>query len=413
MAALAKNKLKTASGTSAAKSNARTVPASSSSFEQEARVVLTSLRTAMGRMLAAVPGQPTRPTDLKETLDIRFSLAWEAFKVAQATDPFQVAAYIPRAEAMAKLFDAAKARHVKAGVITALEEIYADFLQLVQRHAGERSTFDAMVAALGGEGSEQIGLKDRRAAFRVEANLWGMQARVWHKLTIGNAGPTDPVADAIAVTGCIGFHALRPVPPVPLFRRFATSEKHGPQGPITEAVEAPNVLKEFCSRPTPVVSVIADGAAVNDVFQPDGVGRTALIDCYVRQQRLAIPFHGEHFWTHASFVHTPCEWMVMDMLVPAERWNSASASVRTFGNVANVPQALTCDPNLVMPTREVVRHLGTSIDALFDPLLPRGPELVRYVLAGMGWSEMEFDIFRCVVRYPILHSVVSIEIKGQ
>ena len=80
------------------------------SFEKDAEDVLTHLRAALSRLVAAAPSVVKRATDLQRVLDVRTSLAWQVFRVATAKDPFDTVPHIPRAESMTKILEAARSK---------------------------------------------------------------------------------------------------------------------------------------------------------------------------------------------------------------------------------------------------------------------------------------------------------------
>lgn len=56
---------------------------------------------------------------------------------------------------------------------------------------------------------------------------------------------------------------------------------------------------------------------------------------------------------------------------------------------------------------ETVTHLGRGLHDMHTPDVPRYGEMLRYTFDRLGWDPKRFDVFRCRVHYPVMHSVVS------
>lgn len=372
-----------------------------------ARDTISCLCTAIERLLKTSPTNVARATDLQAVLGVRMSLAWQIFKIAQIEEPLDTVTYIPRPDSMKKLLTAADEAGFSKEVIGDVDAAYEKFTAFVGRHAGDRGSFDAMIAALGGQAAEQVDLRDRRAAFRADSNIWGVQSRVLYRCAIRQRSEDNESDTAIMIFGCLGLHALRRVPSLPLMRRVIVLKERNKEESYEQTQQPVKVLTDFCSRPIPRIETSQVGGPFHHMLQLNGVGQTARIDCFALDEVPGLATGGQT-WSAAAFIHSPCEYLIQDFLLPSGWCMPETAVAKTFGNVAFVEQAVRRSDDLLMPAKETVQYFGTSIDALHDPLFPRAPELVRHVLKDKGWFETEFDVFRCVVRYPILHSAVEV-----
>jgi hypothetical protein len=84
--------------------------------------------------------------------------------------------------------------------------------------------------------------------------------------------------------------------------------------------------------------------------------------------------------------------------------------VTTHGELTTLENLVRQVPNLELPIKETPQYLGTDLAALNTPALPRYAEMMEQLIGHMGWRGTEFDIYRCVVRYPILHTLVHLSI---
>lgn len=386
---------------------------STEAFETEARGTVGVFHAAVCRLFTESPHTISRATDVKKLLGVGVSPAWQVFKIAATADPLDTVGYIPRPEAMAKLMAAFEQAGFDKGNIRRVEEAYAGFVDFVNHHAGDRGSFDAMVAAISGGGAgEQVELRDRRAVFRGNANIWGVQSHVLYRCVVQHLHESDPAQQVgTIVAGCIGLRALRRVPPLPIVKRLLITKGEGREDAYEQVHRPVTVLTDFCSHPVPQLETQEVGGPFHEMVQIDGIGRTAGVDCFIQDEGPSIPFQPDYAYSAASFIHSPSEYLILDMLLPVGWSDPATARARTFGNVAFTDKAITRSHELLMPAKETLQYVGTSVDALHDRLMPRAPELVRHVLKDRGWQQSEFDIFRCVVRYPILHSLVEVSVQ--
>ncbi|MGD8453390.1 MAG: hypothetical protein PVJ57_16380 [Phycisphaerae bacterium] len=370
--------------------------------------MLTRLRAAISRLVSASPAAIKRATDLQRVLEVRTSLAWQVFRLATAKDPFDAVPHIPQAESMGKLFEAARRKGFRAEVIDEAANTYEAFDRFVQHHAGDRGTFDAMIAALGGQAGEQISFKQRRAAFRANASLWGFQAATMYRCTIYQHDAGAKTSDGMAMRGVLGLRANRRIQSLPVAFRHALVERSHSMC-VGEVDRSPWLLTDFCSDPPPSMSVEREGDYLTEALHMLGVGRTARVDFFMATTLHNVVVRREQLSAGGgTFITMPCEELVMDLLVPHGVYDPSLVKTHTYGYSLLPDRAMRSELAYAMPSQETVTYLGTPLDALHDPVVPRCPEMVRHVLSEVGWERTEFDIFRCRASYPILHTVVDI-----
>jgi hypothetical protein len=59
-----------------------------------------------------------------------------------------------------------------------------------------------------------------------------------------------------------------------------------------------------------------------------------------------------------------------------------------------------------MPVKESAVYSGNDLRAFETADIPRYPDMLRSVLDQHEWSNTTYDIFRCRVKFPIMHSLV-------
>jgi hypothetical protein len=382
-------------------------------FEDAAEAALTRLRATMSQFVASSPGDVKRATDLQRVLGVRASLAWQVFRVATAKGPFETVPHIPRSESMAKIFDAARNSGFPAASVDQASAAFDEFEQLVARHARNRDTFEAMVAAQGGELGEQISFKQRRAAFRANANLWGFQAATFYRCTIVHHESGAAEEDAVAIRGLLGLRVNRRMPSLPIAYRGVIVNRDHALSPAQPELPTPWVLEDFCSSPLPEFSTVQEGNRCTDTLHALGVGETARLDYF-----LAMVIHNAPLQTQPPsagggvLISIPTQELVMDLLVPRGLYDPQTLRSNAYAHPLIPDRAMQCEEDFRIPPQSTATHLGTSVDALHDPLVPRCPEMIRYVLKKLEWDDTAFDAYRCRARFPTLHTVIDLRVDG-
>lgn len=361
-------------------------------------------------------------------LKIDSKLAWSVFKVAMASEPLAAGVYVPRAAAMEKVLKAAISRGVPAQVVQRAEEAFSSFEELVTRHAGDRTSFEAMITGVSGESKESIDLANKRATFRGNTQLWGVHLRTGLNCHVVQPGTRPGSLDTIQVRGWVGLRQLRWSKTM----RAAMGTRHrdvlgmpenGPLEP--EEVLAPSsfsLLRRFSVEPLPEFRAVADSTGFGRVeILSRGVGNTAAFTFFCAMVSrnshsfpIGHPYPQGPCWR--TLITLPTETRIEDILVHKDAWSGPPPRVGVYGTQATNPNAIA---NIVereedlLPVQESITELGLGADALDDPEVPDYPEMMRYVLGKAGWDHSQFRVFRCRIEYPILFSLLRIEFPSQ
>ena len=221
------------------------------------------------------------------------TLAWQVHKLSTSRDPMAEAAGIPGATAMARFLEAAAARGVPAQHIRDAAIAINEFDALVKTHAGDRTAFDSMLSSIGGNGSEQIDLQHKRAAFKANAHLWGVQAEVQLSCFVFQPSANDPDRlDLLGIRGLLGLKRLRREASW-VISRARMSDDDGqirrsihvqPIDPIDSDSPSVSLLRKFCTQPLPKFrSVPTEAGFVNVQLEPTSVGNTSAITCLLAE----------------------------------------------------------------------------------------------------------------------------------
>ena len=393
-------------------------------FEQNAAVAIRRLRSALSALIGAIPGvgELRKAADLQRALGIGNTLAWQVYKLAHATDPLTEASSVPGAAGMKRLFNAAGEHGVPAEHIEASAAASKEFDELVKVHAGNRAAFDSMISGLTDEGSQLADAQQKRAAFRANSHLWGVQAKAQLGCYMYQPAADDPaMIDAAGIRGLLQLRRLRrDVSWVITSTR--TSDDDGvvrrdvaiePLDPTVEASPGFALLQEFCSRPLPALRRIHHESGVISVeLAGNSVGNKSAVTCLLGSifRSFSPRYRDEHNQAVISQakVQTPCEVLLLDVLVHEELFRSASPEVFVYGYQRDIdphPEARKCD---LLALRESVVYLGKGPSVMHTPDVPRYSEMIHYAFDRLGWDGARFDVYRCRVEYPVMPSSVVV-----
>ena len=107
-------------------------------LQEDASRVLPEIRNSFAGILASLPSHVRRPRDITRVMGLNQTLAWKIMQVVKAKDPFAASQYIPGAEGVNILLEAADRLDVPEKVIARTRTAMESFRQLIADHAGDR-----------------------------------------------------------------------------------------------------------------------------------------------------------------------------------------------------------------------------------------------------------------------------------
>jgi hypothetical protein len=398
-------------------------------FEQHAERVLARFRSALARVIESLPGDTHRAQELSRALGIDKTLSWRIANLVRVADPFEAAQHVPGTAGMRIFLRAAKKKNVPTELINATQHAVREFDQLVEIHATDRTSLEMMLSSRARKGRERVDLEHRRAAFRANSYLWGIQARAQLKTHILHPSATnDTLFDVASVLGFVGLRRIRADVPWVVYRakiadddgiqrRVATREPiDGDSDQTADSVRAP-LLRDFCTHPLPQLRrVISPTGTVEFEIAEGEVGNTGAITCMLGEiARNAGPrFREEHnrFVELVASVMTPCESLVFDQIVHRDLVDMANAELAIYGALDGNTPPMTMDCHRFrLPVFEEVEPLGHGLNVLHTSAVPQYVDLIRHVLQRVGWREDDFTAYRAKLTFPPLST--SIVVRGE
>jgi len=396
-------------------------PSSSQEFEDEVRRSLNRIRRAFAGLLDAVAavitgGGVPKATDLQRTLDIPTTLAWRVHRVARAENPLREVESIPGSTAIKRVAQQAKKKGLPAERLTELTASIDAFETLVQQHAGNRKTFNSMVASLAGETQDAIDVNCRKAAFQANSQIWGVQARALMLTGIYHPGSHNQAMQSAILMGAADVKRLHTdMSPHVLHLRIHPSEKaQSPaSGPSGGHPFGPALLEKFSTQPLPVV---------NREFTTDGWERVAILPPTMGANGATSFYiaHGEdetawsldnpedEYTVSDAHCRTPAEVLIVDVLVYRDMFGAIEPQAAIFDGRQPRKTNRELLSRRKLPLRAKVEHLGAGPDAMHLSDLPRYPEMIAQVCDRLGWDVSQFDVYRCRIEYPIMSSLTAI-----
>lgn len=373
------------------------------SFEDGAVEVLTGLRQTLGRAVSVIPGAG-KAADLRRILGLDAALAWQIFSIGTAEDVIMVGRLVPKARAMQRFVKAARQSGVDDAIMTDVEAAYAAFDTWVRDHAETRESFAAILSSLRPPETAPW-TKLRRTAFRANCGVWGISVRTSVHCAVFYQRPSGEI-DSLSLRAQIGVRGYRAGVGVSMSAMLRTwgGGEPPPETPSPNVmIDGAELLPEVCSKPLPRFERrgLPDGST-RDFLVLDSLGRTGEATVWWRSFNGNFP-NGSTKPPHGCSCRCsdPTETLLVDLLLPRGWSDPQTLGVRILGPDSRfVPEKRPTD----LPFEGSASHLGTRLSALYTPYAPEYGGLVEKELAARGWDGTTFDIYRCVVRYPILHS---------
>ena len=395
-------------------------PANGVTFQAETVRVLQRLRTTLAAVVAGIPSSVSKPAELQRALKIDMKLSCKIFKVIAASGSMAAGPHVPGGSALRTFLTAAGKAGVREPLLAAAAQAAGDFERLVTSHAGDRDAFDSMICGLATEDDAvQITLQNRRAAFRAQRHIFGLQARVQVKCMIVQPANDPRMLDLVQISGYLSLRQLRTDTPLMISRARLTNDdgtvrqvRREPLDPVSDQEAGNALLREFCSQPLPEYRTVQSvpGTVCGELVSK-GVGKQAAITCLEGHLiRGAVPRYRDetnHVGANNAKIRIPCEALILDLLVHEDAFGTIQpigfSCAEHLGEVTN-PGA--CEEWLRLEPRESVAYLGKGPSVLYSAGFPRHAELGQYVFDRLGWDAERFDVYRCRVEYPVLPSTV-------
>ena len=381
---------------------------------------MRQVRKTFADLIVTVPGGVQKPSDLQKSLALDQKLSWKILKIVDTEDPLSAAQFMPGTAAIQLFLKAAARQKLPIERIEDANAAADSFEELVNTHAGDRTSFDAMISACCHGAHQRMDLVQKRSAYRANSYLLGIQAGTQLSCQIYCPNADDPTRlDFAGVRGYVGLCGLRPDASW-IVSRTRTADDDGvvrqpvirePIDPAVENQAGISLLTEFCSQPLPKLrSVATNTGYLYGELLSNGVGNTAAFDCMfgdVSYQALS-RYRDEHnqFGAICAEIRTPCKVLILDLIVREDTFGPLQPQVEVYSEHGGGPTFVEGGRRHKLDTIESVVYLGRGSSVVHTRDISRYCELCDYIFERLEWDGECFDVYRCRVEYPITPSTV-------
>jgi hypothetical protein len=373
------------------------------------------LLATLSRVLGQVPGAANAgPQALATRLGIDKVLASRLLKALRAGDPLAVVNRAPGPEPLRRVLDAAESLGVAEATLSPAREAVDRFERLIRDEIGDRSSLDAILAAWVPDARREFELRRKQAASKATSQLKGVFADVLFAAVFLAPSQTDPsMLDVVWINGLQGVRRLTPGAAIKFATRRLTPSPGGSERkPLTltgDPVEHVDglLLPEFCSSPTPKLTVHHAGEVVHYTLAGDDFGPGSGVDMVMGElnraelKRGPRP-NGRKMYVFAE-VSQPARLMHFDAFFHASVAPRATPALLLYDTAFEG----VVDPN--NPARDIdrldmletIQPLPRGVESARTADVKRYAELLHRACDMLGWDPSSFIGARCRIDYPI------------
>ena len=105
--------------------------------------------------------------------------------------------------------------------------------------------------------------------------------------------------------------------------------------------------------------------------------------------------------------------MIVQVLVPAGWAEPGSVRATVYGRMQHPEDVFEARSEDLLPQRVAATYLGASETPPTILDVPDHTEAIRHILTERGWFGTRFDVFRCSVQYPVLHTMIRLSVDAK
>lgn len=361
--------------------------------------------------MAAVGADSTQPQEMSRRFGLDKTLTWRISRVVNEESAWGAVSHIPRRPSMQLFADALRRHGAPELQIEDLRTATDALEQFIELHAGDRETFEIMIAGSARQAGEKRMELFRREGYQANTAIWGVCARVQLAMRLMIPGHGDTL-DLATVCGLLDFRRLRgdvPWAVATLSSWDSPSSTHLGANAIEglSSERSTPIIPSYSSSPTPPLVSEREGEKLRLVLRPGPVGNTATANVLLGYVTRGVGSRFESYpgenGEHGVMLTTPAEWLVHDLMIHESLAFATDPTAHVYGSLPGGPQYP--DPQSVeLPVSSEVIHLGSPADTAL-PEFARYGDLVAQVMASMGYAPESFIGYRYRLRYPPIPAV--------
>ena len=388
--------------------------------KQELRGALEGLRAAVAGVLDQAIGPRCRPRDLVRAFDLHQTLAWKLTRVAYGGDLYDDARFVPGESGFERFLRGAADRAPR-DAIDRVRAARRRFEQTMLVHAGDRESRDVLLQGLAGT-PHQDPTSYRRAGYRCNSFVWGVQTRVRIQAHIVHRAAQPGRIDIAQIRGFVGVRRLNPSSPLVLAHRVlltGTGASSVSMEPIDELHNGVPLLRPFCSESLPRI-VKQRGTEGEETLQFDegiAIGEKSAVTCFTgevwRAGASMYATEEDQSARHGVRIRAPIGLLVHDLVVERGLFGANLApDLLVVSELSDVPwYRQPRDGLALLDVPERVVRLPDGIASAAMVGVPRYDEILTYACDKLGFDPAGFDVYRVRMQYPIIPTAVAIQFQ--
>lgn len=399
-------------------------------LESKVASVGRTLADRLGRVVDNVNGKPQGPVSLAKAVGAHKGFCSRVLRAAASRDPIAVVQLMPGVEPMLTFARAAGKKGVPTKLVDELVQSLLDFDELIRTEAGDRSGFDAIVASWLPEVRGEFELRRKQAIFRAMSQLKGKAAHTYIATPMIYPNPDGERLDIVWIFAYLQLQRLRPGVAVNFAsRRIARphGDKTAPHARHPRTLSGKNIedvdgllLAEFCSKPTPQLSVKRTGDIAEYSLADTRFGRRSLTDLVIAEvneselPRFVPPEPKRKRFVYTD-ISTPVELLIFDALIHEDVVGQSDPSLLIYDTGAKGTADVN-DPSRDsdrLDLHESIQRLAGGVAHCRISEAPWYVELLQDVCKKMKWDEQKLKGFRARIEYPLYGSQIAIAYDGQ
>lgn len=385
-------------------------------FGLAAEQTIRSAQAAFAALIADAGLGGSRAVDLARMLKLDKTLAWKLTRFTDVTDPCTAFKHLPGQGGVEIVVKAAGSLGVPTKRLEEVRQADSELRGFVRRHAGDRRTFEAMLA--GARPDPRAEAEERKAFFKAGSAIWGVRAKAQIlTLALRPSQDDDTRLDCVQVSGFVDLERLRPDVPW-VIRRLRVHEDDGSQSepfvrepldpagaPTIEGVDRPlSLMTEFCTQPLPEINQrLGASGWLYDELAPGDVGRKGATTVIAGERyHGALPRHRSDDNTEGRYIltiRTPVEHVQLDLLLHPDLKNFRWPTVLVSGNLEERISSERVPGRELFP--ESPAESTTAGAATASSVSIDYNKLVTDAFARAGWgSPSPYRCFRAAIDHP-------------
>jgi hypothetical protein len=403
-------------------------------FATEVGRVMGRVRSTLAGMFSEFPNGVRKSRDVQKYLGVDANLSWQVFKLLATPDAVGSSRFVPAAVSMRRVFEAARERGVEVEQVEAAELAIRDFERLIRNHAGDRASFESMLAGVvgtsDGDSMRQADLQNRKAVFKGHTYFWGMWVETRLVSTMFAPSRTHPgLYDYGHLRSLLSLRRLRAEANM-LVDRYNIKKFNEQQPGTGDRAVAPQRLPldplsmERCGAPLIAKFSTAPMPSFTTTFDKLGESRTTLISERVGQKSLVdltfgnitrgapvgYGFEGKHR-TKGCYVKTwlPTKLLCVNILVHRDSFprDRLRLSLNVRGHALQTDPNDLADHHGLLPFSERLTYVGRGATGGHTLDVPQHVNMLQYMVDVAGYDLEEFDVYRARIEYPLLDTTTQ------